>query len=127
MAGLMLSLAVVVVSAAGLIAVVLAAARDQPRAAIKPYAVSAVTGVIVTTGSLLVVHPADQAVAGLAVFAASVLLATGGHPVRLADPKFFQEMDVEPPAALLTPHETRRVQRRFILYVLLLTPLIFLL
>jgi hypothetical protein len=109
-----------------MIVVFLAAARDLPRGALAPYAISLGTGVIATTTSLLLLHPADRAVGGLAVFAASLLLATRGHPVRLADASFFlDELGVEPPPALLSRQDTRRVQRRFIVYVLLLTPLVF--
>jgi hypothetical protein len=118
-------LVVVTVSAAGLIAVVLAAARDLPRGAIVRYTVSLGAGVIVTMLAVLLVHPEDRAFGGLVVFAASLLLATHGHPVRLADSKFFDEIGIEPPATLLTPNDTRRVQRRFIIYVLLLTALLF--
>jgi hypothetical protein len=117
---------IVLVAAAGMIVVVIAAARDLPQGALVPYAVSVGTGVIATTASLLLVHSVDRAAGGLAVFAASLLLATRGHPVRLADASFFlDELGVEPPSAQLTRQDTRRVQRRFIVYVLLLMPLVF--
>jgi hypothetical protein len=117
---------IVVVAVAGMIAVAFAAARDLPRGALVPYAISVGIGVIATTASLLLVHSVDRAAGGLAVFASSLLLATRGHPVRLADASFFvDELGVEPPPALLTRQDTRRVQRRFIVYVLLLMPLVF--
>lgn len=117
---------IVVVAVAGMIAVVIAAARDLPRGALVPYAISLGTGVIATTASLLFVHPADRAAGGFVAFAASLLLATRGHPVRLADASFFvDELGVEPPPALLTPRDTRRVQRRFMVYVALLLILVF--
>jgi hypothetical protein len=76
--------------------------------------------------SRCVVHDADRAAEGFAEFAASLLLATRGHPVRLADASFFlDELGVEPPPALLAPQDAHRVQRRFIVYVLLLMILVF--
>jgi hypothetical protein len=112
-------------SGLGLLIVVLTAARDLSRKTLRRYTLSAFTGVAVTATALLLVHPVNQAAAGLVAFSGSILLATHGHPVRLADAKFFvDELGVDPPAALLSPDETRRVQRRFILYVVISSALI---